>query len=163
MTSKKQAFTLIELLIVIAIIAIIAAIVFVALDPLTRFKDARDARRRADTASLVHALEIYQVDHKGINLSAIASLATGTVYMIGTSTTGCNVGTCITPVASSTACVDLTSLVTNGYVGFVPVSPNGAGTWSVGTTGYTIQVDTNKITTIRACEAENTAEIKSPR
>ncbi|EKD47532.1 MAG: hypothetical protein ACD_66C00019G0006, partial [uncultured bacterium] len=41
----KKGFTLIELLIVIAIIAILAAAIFVALDPVTRFQEARDARR----------------------------------------------------------------------------------------------------------------------
>ena len=40
---SKKGFTLIELLIVIAIIAVLAGAVFVALDPLTRFRDARNA------------------------------------------------------------------------------------------------------------------------
>ena len=53
--SRLQGFTLIELLIVIGIIAVLAAATFVALNPLTRFQDARDARRRTDISAVLSA------------------------------------------------------------------------------------------------------------
>ena len=160
---NKKGFTLIELLIVIAIIAILAAVAFVALDPLTRFRTARDSSRWADISAVLSAIKVQQVDNGGSYLAAITSMATGTVYMIGDGTTGCD-ATCNTTVASSTACVDLSGLVTAGYVGKVPISPNGAGTWTASTTGYTLQRDTSGIVTARACEKENSAtEIKIAR
>ena len=62
----NKGFTLIELLIVIAIIAILAAVVFVSLDPLTRFQDARDARRWTDVDAVLSAMKLDQVDQGGI-------------------------------------------------------------------------------------------------
>lgn len=160
---NKKGFTLIELLIVIAIIAILAAVAFLALDPLTRFRAARDASRWSDSSALVSAIKVNQVDNGGSYLTAVDNMTTGTVYMIGGGTSGCDL-TCNTPVSTSTACVDLSGLVTTGYIGKVPVSPNGSGTWNASTTGYTIQKDTSGIVTVRACEKENsTVEIKIVR
>ncbi|KKR90333.1 MAG: hypothetical protein UU36_C0007G0005 [Candidatus Uhrbacteria bacterium GW2011_GWE2_41_1153] len=61
----KKGFTLIELLIVIAIIAILAAAIFVALDPVTRFQEARDARRYNDLNNTLTAVVTDQVDNGG--------------------------------------------------------------------------------------------------
>ena len=159
----SAGFTLIELLIVIAIIAILAAVAFVALDPLTRFRTARDSSRWADLSAVLSAIKVNQVDSGGSYITTITNMVTGTVYMIGVGTSGCNL-TCTTPVASSTACVDLTALVTAGYIGKVPISPDGSGTWTASTTGYTLQRDTSGIVTARACEKENsTVEIKIAR
>lgn len=158
---NKKGFTLIELLIVIAIIAILAAIVFVALDPATRFADARDARRASDAAELMHAIKVDQVDNGGSYLADIAALTSTDVNMIGTATTGCNGQNayCDTDVTALDTCVDLTGLVTEGYIGGIPVSPDGTGTWTDALTGYTLERRGNGILFIRACESENTEEI----
>ncbi len=160
-----RGFTLVELLIVIAIIAILASVVFVALDPLTRFREARDSRRWADISSLVNAVKVDQVDNGGSYLTAIANMTSGTVYMIGTATTGCDDQNtyCDTAVTSDTACVDTTGLVTEGYLGSVPISPNGAGSWTASITGYTLQRSSSGIITARSCESENTTEISLSR
>lgn len=157
---KNPGFTLIELLIVIAIISIIAAVAFVALDPLTRFRDARDARRWTDLSALVSAIKVDQIDNGGNYMAAISALTQGQTYMIGTDTTGCDDynAHCDTDVSSDTNCVDLADLVTQGYMGAIPLSPNGAGTWTADHTGYTISV-TSTIVTVRACESENSEEI----
>jgi len=161
----KGGFTLIELLIVIAIISIIAAVVFVALDPLTRFRDARDSSRWTDVSAVLSAIKIDQVDNGGAYLSAITSMTAGNVYMIGTDTTGCDDdnASCDTNVTNDTSCVDLTGLATEGYLSSVIISPNGVVTWSAGTTGYTLQRDSTGIIHIRACESENTTEITVSR
>jgi len=152
---KKKAFTLIELLIVIAIIAILAAIVFVALDPLSRFQDARNSRRWADANALLSAIHIQQIDSGGNLLAAITSTTAGQVYMIGTATTSCNTG-CTLIVATSTNCVDLTGLVSGGYLGSLPISPNGVGSWTSAITGYTLSRNsTMGGVTIKACEGEH--------
>ena len=157
----KSGFTLLELLIVIAIIAIIAAVAFVSLDPLTRFRDARDSRRWADVAGLASAIKIDQVDNRGRYLNAIQAMTTGSVYMIGTATSGCDDQNafCDTDVANDTACVNLTGLVNEGYLAQVPTSPNGDGTWTSGVTGYTLMTSTTGALFVRSCESENTTEI----
>ncbi len=163
MNKSSKGFTLIELLIVIAIIAIISAVVFVALDPLTRFKDARDSTRWSDITAVLSAIKIDQVDNGGTYLSTIASMATGTVYMIvdGATGAGCDDQNayCDTNVFADSYCVNLDGLVTGGYLGDVPVSPNGAGSWSASITGYTLQRNTTGIITVRACESENSDEV----
>jgi len=158
---QKRAFTLIELLIVIAIVAILATATFVALDPLIRFKDARDTRRRTDIAAIMSAVKINQVDNRGAFLPAIGALAVDSVNMIGTDSSACDSfnAFCDTAVTSSASCADLSEFTTRGYLGSVPVSPNGGGGWSVGHTGYTIQRSSVGIITIRACESENSDEI----
>jgi len=163
--NNQKGFTLIELLIVIAIISILAAIVFVALDPATRFADARDARRYSDAAELLHAIKIDQVDNGGSYMADIAATTSAQVYMIGTAVAGCDDqnAVCNTVVPNDTNCVDLTDLATDGYIGSVPISPNGAGTWTASITGYTLERRGNGILIIRACESENTGEIQVSR
>jgi prepilin-type N-terminal cleavage/methylation domain-containing protein len=164
MNSKKNGggFTLVELLIVIAVIAILAAAVFVSLNPAQRFQDARDARRASDVNAILSAAKIHQMDNRGAYISAISGLTAGNVYMIGTATTGCNPA-CTTAVTSATSCVDLSGLVSAGYMSSVPVSPNGTGTWTASLTGYTVSRSANGILTIRACENEHTTEISVSR
>lgn len=161
----QKGFTLIELLIVIAIIAILAAVVFVALDPLTRFRDTRDSTRASDISGILSAAKVDQIDNGGSYLTAIGNMTAGSVYMIGTSTTGCddNNASCDTNVTSDTTCVDLSGLATEGYIGSVPISPTGAVTWSAGTTGYTLSRASTGILTVRSCESENTTEISVSR
>ncbi|MBU2541977.1 prepilin-type N-terminal cleavage/methylation domain-containing protein [Patescibacteria group bacterium] len=164
---NSAGFTLIELLIVIAIIAIIAAVVFVALDPLTRFRDARDSRRWSDASALMSAIKVDQVDNGGSYLTAITSVTDDVVYMIGTAVAGCDdaydAGNCDSVVVNDTACVDLSGLVTGGYIGSVPVSPNGSATWTSSTTGYTLTKASTGILTIQACESENSDSISVSR
>ena len=163
MSARRQGFTLIELLIVIAIIAIIAAVVFVALDPLTRFQDARDSTRWTDITAVLDAIKIDQVDNGGSYLTAVSGLNAGEVYMIGTTTgTGCDLA-CDVTVTSTSHCVNLDALATEGYIASVPISPTGAVTWSAGTTGYTLQRDSTGILHVRACESENTTDISISR
>lgn len=181
----NKGFTLIELLIVMAIISILAAVVFVALDPLTRFRDSRDAARWTDVSALVSAIKIDQVDNGGEYLDTVKEptvanptigMNAGEIYMIvdGTAPSDCAAGNanCDVDVSSATHCVNMADLVTQGYLGKVPVSPNGNGSWSgkdgtsagvSGLTGYSIERSSTGILTVRACEAENAPEIKVSR
>lgn len=163
MFKKNKGFTLIELLIVIAIIAIIAAVVYVALDPLTRFQDSRDSVRWQEATELMSAIKVDQIDNGGEYLTAIADLSAGEVYMISgdNTVTGCNAqnSLCDVNVEDSNNCVDLSGLVDEGYIGSVPVSPEGEGTWSESITGYTMTASTSGIIIIQACESENSSEI----
>lgn len=160
--SGRQGFTLIELLIVIAIIVILAAVVFVAIDPLTRFRDSRDARRWSEITTILEAVKKDQVDNGGTYLTTIISATEGTVYMVGTAGTGC-ILTCDATIVADGDCINLTGLVTEGYLGSVPISPNGAGSWSAATTGYYLVKNTNGTVKIGACESENTDNINVTR
>lgn len=172
---SHKGFTLIELLIVIAILAILAAIVFVALDPLTRFRDARDSRRWADVSSIVSALRVAQVDKGGayiygVRHDAASATSTGTFMIInntvanGTSTHNSACNTSCSAVTSATSCADFSQLVSRGYLGTIPVSPNGNGSWSAtGYTGYYVKLNSNNSVTVGACEAENTSSITVTR
>jgi prepilin-type N-terminal cleavage/methylation domain-containing protein len=161
MKKKQEGFTLIELLIVIAIIAVLAGVVFVALNPLKRFQDARDSRRSADVESILSAIKVQQVDNGGAFLTPVNNLASTTAfYMIGDGTSGCDTNCTAFTVASTGACVNLngvtstSSLVLGGYMGSIPVSPNGVKTWTASTTGYVLRKASNGIVTIGACENE---------
>ena len=163
---KNRGFTLIELLIVIAIIAILAGIVFVALNPLKRFQDSRDSKRAADIENIVAAIKVHQVDNKGKYATVVSTTTAGSVYMIGTDVAGTAEtfnAFCDTDVTSSSTIINLTSLVTDGYLGSIPVSPDGDGVWTAGHTGYTLTRATNGIITISSCESENAAEITTSR
>ncbi len=163
---SRKGFTLIELLIVIAIIAIIAAVVFIALDPLTRFQDARDSRRWSDINALMSAIKVDQVDNRGAYFYGVdydtsaAATDAGTEYMISnaTTTSGCNASGC-SAVAASNDCVNLQSLSTEGYLGALPISPNGSGSWTAALSGYYLIKNANGSVTVGACEAENTSSI----
>lgn len=163
----KKGFTLIELLIVIGILAILAGIVFVALDPLTRFRDARDSSRWGDISAVLSAIRVAQVDKGGLYTFGIkhdTAAATGSPFMIVSATTtpaNCSV-TC--DVATTARCANLNQLVERGYLGRIPVSPNGTGNWSAGgNTGYYITLNANNSVTVGACESENTASISVTR
>lgn len=176
MQFNKKGFTLVELLVVIAIIGILVAIIFVALDPAARFGQARDAVRQNDVQEILSAVKLYQVDNGGAHLTAINDLNDGEVYMAisdGTAmTTGCsdNNTNCTTNVTDADNCVDISGLVTGGYLDSMPVSPAGVVTWDDGSasgeegSGYTISKDSNGIVTVRACEDEQTTtEIEAAR
>jgi len=157
MNKFKKGFTLVELLIVIAIVAILATATFIALDPLTRFRDSRDARRWADVVAIADAIKLHQVDNGGTLV--FTDLGPDGQSVIGTDGSGCDT-ICGTAAA---ACVDPNALVSGGYLGSLPTSPNGTGSWTAGKTGYKVATSTAGNITISACEAENAASISVTR
>lgn len=169
---NNHGFTLIELLIVIVVIVILAAGAFVALDPATRFQDSRDATRWTDATAILDAIKVDQVDNGGSYVSSVAGMTAGEVYMItdGTPATpdcdGANTQ-CTTNVTAETVagdhCVDLSALVSEGYLADVPTSPNGSGTWSGDLTGYTLERSSTGAITVRGCEGEGGTEITVSR
>lgn len=149
MSKTSKGFTLIELLIVIAIIAILAVVVFVALDPLTRFRSARDAQRWTDIDAMVEAILLDQVDNGGEYISAVDNLTASLAYTIGECNTGGDSG--CTSETTQTSCVDLSGLVSEGYLAKVPQDPN-SGTDNK--TDYYLIKANNGTITIGACDPE---------
>ncbi|MEK7649947.1 MAG: type II secretion system protein [Patescibacteria group bacterium] len=166
---KQGGFTLIELLIVIGLIAILAGVVFVALDPLTRFRDARNARRNADVASIASALRVNQVDNGGQYVTSVNGLTANdtSAYLIGTDAGTCTSGAPACSPAGFTmqaSCLDLTALSTGGYLGTVPQSPPGNGlTWTAARTGYYLVRKVNGSIIVGACDTEGGAAIQVTR
>jgi type IV pilus assembly protein PilA len=162
---KRAGFTLIELLIVIGLIAILAGVVFVALDPFTRFRDARNSRRSADVASFASAVRVNQVDIGGRYMWALRSpqITAGETYQISnaTTTTACN--TNCSAVTDADNCVNMQPLASSGYLGSVPVSPNGSNAWSGAYTGYYLRVNANSSLTVGACDVEGGSAIQVTR
>ena len=157
MKKQRKGFTLIELLIVIAIIAILASVAFVALDPLKRFQDSRDSTRSNDVVILLEAILTDQFDNGGTYLTSITNMATGDIYMISDANSGChdNNGNCVSNVTSDSSCLDISGLVNEGYLGKVPISPDGDADWNSGKTGYTVERESTGIIHVRACEYES--------
>ncbi len=140
---KKKGFTLIELIIVIAIIAILAAIAFVSVNPGKRIGDANDNQRWADVVAIADAWQKHTVDQG----TSAATVTSTTIYAIDASTGGIwSVDSCAD--AATEDIVDLTLLVTNGYLSEIPNDPLGAdGAYS----GYYFFQD-NNIITIGSCD-----------
>lgn len=155
---NNQGFTLIELLIVIAIIAVLAAVIFVALNPGQRFIDARDARRSTDVENVTAALKTYQVDNDGDYPATVAALTAASFYTIGTDAAGCNTG--CTAKTTQAACADLTELVTDGYLGSVPMDPS---TGTAAKTDYYISRNSSGTIEVGACDPEGGSAISSVR
>lgn len=139
--SSKSGFTLIEILVVIAIIAILSTVVFVALDPVTRFADARNARRFTDINSILTAIHQYIVDNDG---SLPAGLTTGQAST--------ELGTC-------SGCDNLTTPLAP-YLESMPADPDGGTTAN---TGYSVTVNANNIVTVSADNAENAVDVSVSR
>ncbi|OGL89463.1 hypothetical protein A3I45_02060 [Candidatus Uhrbacteria bacterium RIFCSPLOWO2_02_FULL_53_10] len=155
---NEKGFTLIELLIVIAVIAIIAAGVFVALDPAQRFQEARDSQRWSDVNAALNAVKTDQVDNGGTYVASVAALTDGNYYIIGTDATGCNAG--CTAQTTQAACVDLTALVTEGYLGSVPTDPSGG---TAAKTDYYLMKAASDVIEVGACDPEAATTISASR
>lgn len=157
---EAKGFTLIELLIVIAIIGILASVVFVAIDPAARFKKARDARRQSDVENVAAAIVTYQVDNDGSLPATLTALTAGNAYIIsqGTVASGCNTG--CTATTTQAACVDLSELVTGGYIGSVPIDPVGGAASK--TLYYAVRNATGSVTTA-SCTPEVATSISVTR
>lgn len=145
---RERGFTLIELLVVIAIISILAVTVFVALNPVRRFRDARNSRRVVDANNYLTAVHACIVDNAGNATPCIGSPVTGTTYEMTSNTTGA----CTSACAGTTNCLDLDTNLAN-YLASLPTDPGGV---DAGRTEYTIAANAAGIVTINACSAEGT-------
>ncbi|PLX26884.1 hypothetical protein C0583_05530 [Candidatus Parcubacteria bacterium] len=149
----KRGFTLVELLIVIGIIAVLAALAFVSLDPLARFQDSRNAQRSTDSAAVLNALRLDQVDNGGTHHANVAALTVNRYYQIGEATTGCDT-TCSTPsVTLQSSCVNLLYLIDEGYIADIPIDPSASGA-SSDMTGYYVYIYDSGQMAVGSCHEE---------
>jgi len=128
--------------------------VFVALDPIKRFQEARDSQRWSDVTAAAGAITVDQVDNGGTFVASVAALTDDLFYVIGTDATGCN--TTCTAQTTQVACADLTALVTEGYLGSVPMDPS---TGTAANTDYYMQKSAAGTIAVGACDPEAAAAI----
>lgn len=65
MSKKRQAFTLIEILLVIGIIVILAGAIIVAVNPGRQFSKTRNTQRHTDTNAILSAIVQNMTDNQG--------------------------------------------------------------------------------------------------
>lgn len=141
--STRSGFTLLEILLTIGIIAVLATVVVVSLDPVERFKDARNSRRLADIESILSAVHQYVIDNQGSYPGGMDT----TERQIGTASSGCAIdGVCS---VSTTECLDLGTTLER-YLKNIPFDPENG---SSSRTHYSVQLDDNNIVTVHACDS----------
>jgi len=153
---NKHGFTLMELLVVISVIAITAAVGFVALNPTQRLEDSRNAARWTDVGAIVNAVKMDEVDNGGSFLTSVADATSSLNFVIGTASTGCDSG--CGAITTQVSCVDLTGLVTEGYMGKIPVGPDTAA--AATKTSYYLNKATTGLVTVGACASSTISTTK---
>jgi len=160
-----KGFTLIELIIVIAVIALLAAATFVAINPAKRVGDANNSRRWSDITAIADAYQAYIADNSG---TAPTSTTAGVTYSIttttwsGTSYTTCEAAANGNPT-TTTAYVQLSALVTGGYIGAIPLDPSYAAATDLLNTGYYFYRESTGKLVIGACDTYNSQNIEVVR
>jgi len=163
---SEKNFILVEFLIFFAVAAVLLLVAGLVLTPLARFKNFRDSRRWIDITEILNAVKTSQIDGDD-SYFIFSDIVPGEIYMItdGKMVANCDQANanCDTGVTDSDNCVDLSEFVALGYLKKIPISPMGRQKWTASATGYTLQRSATGIITVRACESENTDEIRLSR
>ena len=149
---RYEAFSLIEILVVVALIIILATITIVAINPGKNFRDTRNAQRSSDVNAILSAVTQYTTDGKTLPDEIVAGIVAcdpedwreGSAIGIGEDR------------------VDLTFLTEedNDYIVAIPTDPNATPPDAEGKydSGYVICTIGTRIQ-IAAPEAEDEKEI----
>jgi prepilin-type N-terminal cleavage/methylation domain-containing protein len=150
----QEAFTLLEILLVVAAIAILAGIVILALNPGKQLGDTRNSQRWSDVNTILNAVYQYALDNDG-------TLPTNIPQDTDCSGTATN-EICRTDVsATCTGLVDISELTTNEtYLVNIPTDPQGVTTNGA---GYHIMKTGNNRITVCAPDAEQSETITVTR
>ncbi len=155
---SREAFTMIELIVVIVIIAVIAAVIFLAVNPAKRIGDAQNAIRDQNVLEITHGLERLIADSVYIP-AELGDLFLDTEYMLVTAG-GDTDGTCSCPTLNDNiARVDLAGTL-SAYLPSLPVDEDASGD----DTGYYIKKTSNNLFSINHCYeyGNNVATVSVP-
>jgi prepilin-type N-terminal cleavage/methylation domain-containing protein len=125
---RKNAFTLLEVLLVVAAVGILAAIVIVAINPQRQLEKTRDAERQSEVNTLYDAIQQYNIDNNGYP-SPVANLSDHEAAEI------CQDGT------SDPSCINLTNDLVETYLAAIPSDPQASGAGS----GYVVAKNGSRI------------------
>ena len=73
-SSEKQGFTLIEVLIVMAIVALMASVVIIAINPARQFAQTRNTQRWVSVNSILNSIHQNMVDNNGVFTCAAGAI-----------------------------------------------------------------------------------------
>jgi prepilin-type N-terminal cleavage/methylation domain-containing protein len=118
----RKAFTLIELLVVIAIIAILAVVVVLTLNPAEMLRQARDANRLSDLATINSAVNLYATDQSGSSGFSLGNPSSVYLSLPDSSSTCNNLGLATTSGNFTYACSSSTSSRNINTTGWIPVN-----------------------------------------
>jgi prepilin-type N-terminal cleavage/methylation domain-containing protein len=119
----RKAFTLIELLVVIAIIAILAVVVVLTLNPAEMLRQARDANRLSDLATINSAINLYVTDQSGSSGFFLGNASSVYLSLPDTSSSCSNLGLATTsPSSYAYACANSTSSRNINASGWIPLN-----------------------------------------
>ncbi len=136
-----QAFTLLELLLVIAIVAVLAGIIMFSLKPADRIQKANNIKRKADVDAIKKAINAYGLDNGGAEFDL--TICTNTICEICSTT---DVGVCTTAGKLNIGGLIGTQLSS------IPSDPRSSN-WGENGTGYYIS-KTSTYTKVIALGAE---------
>lgn len=154
---NQKGFTLLEVLLVVALIAILAGIILVAIKPAERIRQANDAQRQADVATILNAVYQFAIDNNGSLPEGEGGTPTlsATKYHIGLGSSSCDTDCGASgQVEDGANCIDLTDdLVSDGgYLASIPINPGlGDASFSADRTGYYISTASNGTVTVASC------------
>jgi type IV pilus assembly protein PilA len=153
--SKREGFTLLEILLVVAAIAILAGIVILALNPGKQLADTRNAERWSDVNTILNAVYQYSIDNDG----AIPTNVPASDDCPGTATNEICRTDIVTPVC--TDLVDISELTASEvYLVNIPTDPQGVSTNGA---GYHIAQSASGRVTVCAPDAEQEEIITATR
>jgi len=159
--SHHKGISMIELLAIVVIVCVLMVIVFFSLDPVTRYQKVRTQTRQTDISQITKAISFYQEHNGNFMLPAITSLKMNKVYLITLGkSSGCSLHNryCKNFINEDAHCVDLSALITGGYLDQLPVSPSTNIHWDQGKTdeqngsGYTLTRKEDGSVLVESCE-----------
>ena len=132
--TRKDGFTLIEILVVIGIIAILAAIVIVAINPSRQFAQARNSQRQSNVEAILNAIGQRMADNQGLFRTTTDTTCTAAMDITTASSTIAS--------GSASGTVDLRPCLVPTYMSELPVDPTvGSMAGATYNTGYTVVKD----------------------
>jgi len=107
-----------DIFITLAAIGLLVFVMIFWMDPDKRMAEARNAQRFSNAESILNAVKLYQIDHKGEMPPGIDSR----YRMLGSADSGCSVPCGIGAIKTTESCIDMRETL-GGYLKNIPIDP----------------------------------------